>query len=379
MNTKRWGLFLEPLDVLFFRDGRPFGPATRGQSGLPAPQTLAGAVTTALLDAGGVDFTRLAAALRTAASFADALEALDQPRWIAAASVRGPWLALNDAATGVGDVFVAAPEVLRRHRHPAGNEAPPHDQATDSLMRLRPLRDGQLPGWQPPRPGLRPLWCPHSGRLETVGGFLNHHGLQAFLAGEPVVDAHVVRADSLFASDQRTGIAIEPHRLVADQGQIYAANFLALRPGVGFYAEVLLPDEVDLRDALSLPTLAFGGEGRRVRVQVLDRPWAWPEALPNGARQKPLAMLTTPGLFAPRWYPTAFTERLIAAAVPGDVPVSGWDLARGGPKRTRFAARPGSVYFLDEPLADWPAALSDDPFDCQQGWGCYLRGVWTDE
>ncbi|MCL4203600.1 MAG: hypothetical protein KJ000_13940 [Pirellulaceae bacterium] len=61
------------------------------------------------------------------------------------------------------------------------------------------------------------------------------------------------------------------------------------------------------------------------------------------------------------------------------VAVSGWDLARGGPKPNRFAAQAGSTYFLNEPLHPWPETLSDNDRDAQQGWGCYLKGVWTDE
>jgi SOS regulatory protein LexA len=43
------GIALDPLDVLFFRDGRPFTASERLLSGLPLPQTLAGAIRTALL------------------------------------------------------------------------------------------------------------------------------------------------------------------------------------------------------------------------------------------------------------------------------------------------------------------------------------------
>lgn len=44
VQRQRTGAILEPLDVLFFRDGRPFAAAMRGSSGLPLPQTTAGAI-----------------------------------------------------------------------------------------------------------------------------------------------------------------------------------------------------------------------------------------------------------------------------------------------------------------------------------------------
>jgi len=70
---------------------------------------------------------------------------------------------------------------------------------------------------------------------------------------------------------------------------------------------------------------------------------------------------------------------VVAAAVPPALPVSGWDMARGGPKPSRFAAPAGSVYFTRQSITPRPASLADDPFDRQQGWGAYLKGVWTDE
>ena len=44
-TNRGWiGLKIDPLDVLFFRDGRPFGAAIRASGRLPNPQTLAGAL-----------------------------------------------------------------------------------------------------------------------------------------------------------------------------------------------------------------------------------------------------------------------------------------------------------------------------------------------
>ncbi|HPP52176.1 MAG TPA: type III-B CRISPR module-associated Cmr3 family protein, partial [Thermoguttaceae bacterium] len=64
-GKQRVGLWLESLDVLFFRDGRPFSAATRVRSGPPMPQTLAGAIWTALLRQAGCDIPRLMATYRT--------------------------------------------------------------------------------------------------------------------------------------------------------------------------------------------------------------------------------------------------------------------------------------------------------------------------
>ncbi|MBC7335899.1 MAG: hypothetical protein H5U01_06470, partial [Clostridia bacterium] len=115
----------------------------------------------------------------------------------------------------------------------------------------------------------------------------------------------------------------------------------------------------------------------QVAVKHFDRPLEFPRAVPQQG-QKPLVVLTTPGIFDDGWYPQCLAGELVAAAVPGEVAVSGWDLVRRGPKPTRFAASAGSVYFLErlpETLSD---TLSDKPLDQQQGWGCFLQGVWND-
>jgi CRISPR-associated protein Cmr3 len=387
------GLKLQPLDVLFFRDGRPFGAATRGQSGLPLPQTLAGAIWTALLERQGCDFNRLAQALREdRARMAEAIRRAGGKTWTASVQVRGPWLArhemvgcdesceshhdshhLPENAGNLG-VLVPSPAVLVAEKNGDG-------AGHCALHRLCPLPSDGLPGWQPPEsaPDLRPLWLRHPQPTEPAKGYLTRAGLEKFLRNEHVQATGVIPPGDLFEYDDRTGIGIDPERLSAEEGLIYGASFLALKPNVGLYAEVILPDDADSNPFGDITTLAFGGEGRRVAVHVLRQAYQWPEPRPAGAGQKPMLLLTTPGFFAERWRPAALNGRLVAAAVPGADPVSGWDLARGGPKPNRFAAQAGSTYFLNEPLNPWPDALSDNDFDRQQGWGCYLKGVWTDE
>jgi CRISPR-associated protein Cmr3 len=61
----------------------------------------------------------------------------------------------------------------------------------------------------------------------------------------------------------------------------------------------------------------------------------------------------------------------VAAAVNSPVAISGWDIAKGGPKPTRFASPAGSIYFLNT-NAEVPEQT--DEF----GYGCHLQGVWSD-
>jgi CRISPR-associated protein Cmr3 len=364
------GLLLEPLDVLFFRDGRPFTASERLLSGLPLPQTLAGAIRTALLQQVGCDFSRM----RGAATFAEAVARScgSDDQWIARTTIRGPWLARRTAADEGIDVLVPMPATLQQAKR----------AEHQSLHRIAPLTANELPGWNPTgdQAGLRPLWLKTLDSTEPATGFLTQNGLRQFLASEPVMASEVVKTDELYSLDHRTGIGISPDRLVAEESQIYGRGFLALQENVAIYAEVVLPDDAppDGRFFDDLRTLSIGGEGRHATIRQLPHPVAWPQTAPTEGR-KPLVLLTTPCPFKAGWKPQTLAQQIIAAAVPGSIPFSGWDLANRCPKPTRFAVPAGSVYFLNSLPEKEPHSLAETEDERQLGWGCCLTGVWTDD
>jgi CRISPR-associated protein Cmr3 len=365
------GLLLEPLDVLFFRDGRPFGATSRVVSGHPLPQTLAGAVWTALLQKYGCDFARLTAYARQQGqsngmtTIRQAIEAAGAPSWITSVQVRGPWLASNNKTPL--EIYLPMPAVIYKSKN----------AQDDTHYHCLVPQGNDLPGWESPE-GLRPLWLARREPAEPAEGFITLAGLKTFLKEQTVTAHQIKKTKELLAHDFRTGIVIRPDCLTTEEGGIYGIGMLALAPGMSYYIEVLLPAEAPADALAGINTLSFGGEARRVRIEKTDKV-TWPEIRPEDAKQKPLLVLTTPGLFAAGWKPRCLEKHIVAAAVPGAVAVSGWDLARGGPKPTRFAAAAGSVYFLDALPDDLPEALSDEETDRRQGWGCYVKGVWSDE
>jgi CRISPR-associated protein Cmr3 len=371
---KTIGFCLQPLDVLFFRDGRPFTGSERSVSGLPLPQTLAGTIRTALLRLAGCNFGRLKQEVEGGRSFDKAVEAScsREHRWIGQLAVRGPWLARWENETDNFEVFVPVPANLHQEKH----------QQSSRLHRLTPLPAGQLSGWNPPQDqrGLRALWLKHLSPTEPATGYLTSHGLRWFLAGEEVTSKDVVAPDELFGLDYRTGIGISPDRLVAEESQIFGRGFLALKKNVFLYAEIEAPADAPAEGSFDqVKTLTLGGEGRHVTLKRLPSPFIWPNNKPPKGNQKPLIVLTTPCPFQAGWKPQSLNGRLVAAAVPGSIAFSGWDLARGGPKPTRFAVPAGSVYFLESLPNDWAQSLAENDEDRRQGWGCCLTGVWTDE
>ncbi|MCS7304968.1 MAG: hypothetical protein NZ602_07660 [Thermoguttaceae bacterium] len=437
-SLERIGLWLEPLDVLLFRDGRPFSAASRVRSGPPMPQTLAGALWTAFLRQAGCHFPTLTAKIKeyqkkrteseqeqsapgellrqhNARVLREAIRAAGGPDWIFQVHVRGPWLARIRQEQSQGplsraeptsapaptsqaakfaypvlarpdksqpiELFVAMPAVLYKSKKGKGSS---NASETKNLVYAKPLsaewtvRLGQA--WQPPAKtalGLRPVWIATREDMEVATGYLPLEALDRFLQGQAPEASQIVPEEELFGHDHRTGIGIEMDRLISEEGQIYAISLLALQKGVGFYAEVLLPPE-GAQALRQIHCLRWGGESRNVLLHVLQQPCRWPNHQPTDG-QKPLLLLTTPGLFQQGWLPSCLQEHLVAAAVPGETAVSGWDLARGGPKPARFAAAAGSVYFLEKIPDQLPEALSDLEEDRQQGWGCFVQGVWTDD
>ena len=91
-------------------------------------------------------------------------------------------------------------------------------------------------------------------------------------------------------------------------------------------------------------------------------------------------------LATPTFFPTSGRPlpkpkgKLIAAASAGGVPVSGWDVARNGPRGTRFAVPAGAVYFADgecQPDDFLNTGNANESKDLrQEGWGFALPGTW---
>jgi CRISPR-associated protein Cmr3 len=361
----RVGLCLEPLDVLFFRDGRSFDAATRVTSGLPTPQVLAGAVRTALLEKYGYSFARLKPAMAKYNEFKPAVEAtFSEQAWIGAVKFRGPWLCrLPNAETGTElDVFLPVPVALHVPKKGATRKGGPN------VFPVKVLWSGVLPGWN--RDRLRPLWQKETD-TEPATGFVDSKGLESFLNGGVPGADNIHSADRFYGFDNRTGIGIDAARATAGAGEIYSIRFLSMRCDYGFYAEIELPDDKGMEVFDSISVLAFGGEGKRVAVRSLAKPFAFPAPPKCGPNQKRLVVLSTLGIPKQRHETDYHGEPLAAAAVNAPVTISGWDIAKGGPKPAQFAVPAGSVYFLD---TDTEVPDRPDEF----GYGCHLQGVWTD-
>lgn len=351
---RTYGLRIEALDTLFFRDGRPFTAASRAGSGLPTPQTLAGALRTWLLRSLDCDFDALGRAQRDEVPFSEALA--DQNRELFAVSecrFKGPWPArlLQHGA----EPLVPVPLALRKLKQ------------GKTLMRLMPLTR-ELPGWEPPVEGMLPLWLNERAQVEVVNGWLTLQALALFLQGG--VPHATVPDNELFGYESRTGIGVDPDKQSAGEGLIYAVNLLRMQSAVGFYAEITMPQALEKQVPVTPIVIPFGGEGRRVVVHFQE-PVAWPQAPQLRQGQFRTRILLSPALVEDseclvRW-------KVKAAALGPWQAVSGWDLALRGPKPLRWAMPAGSTLYFDS-RENAPENLCPGETG-QLGWGTYLEGV----
>lgn len=353
--ASRMILRIEPLDTLFFRDGRPFADNSRAVSGLPRPQTFAGALRTAMLRQAQVDIDAVARGVRSGIAFnAAAAAAGGLGAAIGSVEFRGPWLANRS------DTFFRAPSTLRVVRGSRNQE----------IVRLDPLRE-RLPGWSLAKAGVLPLWRKGRARLETISGYIGSDGMRKFLEGG--VPDCVVQSEDLFGFDDRTGIGVNPDRGVAADHMIYSRRFLALRPGVCFLSEVFGPSEaLDLFPPGGV-LVPLGGEARQAVVRPDPAHPGLPRSADAESCSRSLAVLTAPAPLQGWCSADLFP---LAAAVRGYEAVSGWDLARGGPKPNRFVVPDGSVYYLatDARLPESDSLVAGE--DAAVGWGSYLKGTW---
>jgi len=347
------GLYLEALDTLFFRGGRALVASIPGVSTLPSPQTLAGAITTALLQSGGADLQKARGRL----SRPDFFKAVGM-EWLGEMKVRGPWLASCDGQAAVP--FYNLPKDLRKLNGERG------------YTRLRPRLD--VPGWHGQGKGMLPLWLEvANSEVEKDGaGYMSLHGLQRYLKGEVPRATEVEGSEKFYVLEERIGIGIDPEKRSSEEGKIYSIQSLRMLRGRGFYAELVVPEE-QVQFIKRISTIHWGGERKMARLQ-----WVEPVKVEQSEVKRMQAILfVTPSFFDGGWAPMGWQQgQCKAAAVAGPFTVSGWDLAMGQAKPTRFGVDAGSVY-LFENENELPEALSEGVEDNLVGYGSYFRGEWT--
>lgn len=364
-------LFIKPLDVWLFRDGRPFNRGTdhRARSYFPPlPSVLQGSLRTYALELHG--------------RLSDYLKGL-LPELNAA---------LGSPGQPPPDTFRLAGPFLARW--------PDHDR----LLRYFPLpahayRDGQVYRLLQPQlrasvltdlgPEAHLLWRREGAipaKAESEGGiWLDEDALIELLEQRELPGSRIVEGRTLFSRETRLGIQLDETTFTTSRGALYQAEFIRPCPHVGLYVAVDgLPDGWPQTGLLRL-----GGEGHTGSYQQLNQGPPTLQGSPAGPNGITITFLT-PTYFKGGWQPisgdwTPFLDtslECVAAAVDRFQSIGGFDLFHKRPKPARRYVPAGSTYYFKGAAKPLSSVICDNPTDARSdninhiGFGQFILGGW---
>ena len=379
-------LFIEPQDVLLFRESRPFtaGESLWARSVFPPlPMPFLGALRAKAIVERGVSFDDYGDAVqgRGASEKAKALyEQIGGYDDYGPLRAFGPFPALKDERSV--DLYVPVPANL------AGRES----GDTEFPVRLTPEKDPSWSGIKTnmPRTAAGPLyhWSADEPVGETDRALLRARHLLRYLNDDDPLSWGLDR--KLQERERRVGIALGSEG-TAREGLLYTVEFIRMlnkdfseqqrKPTrrAGFVIGLRGAEATGLLDAQT-KLLTLGGERRAASYEQVE-PTETMETLFSGTpvvetlaneekkRTRFLLYLATPAVFRNQgWRPDFLSDpddptddfphslgdlpedlsfRLIAASAQKPTSIGGWDLGRGRP-RTMYRALPaGAVYVFE--------------------------------
>lgn len=348
---KVW-IFITPLDVLLFRESKPFtaGESFWAKSIFPSnPRPFAGALKTKILS------KKL---LQSGKTFKDYVKGDNQLKQLikkiggvggfGTLSFKGPLLAKKLADQKLEVYFPIPLDWL-------GEGA------------IRPLEDSKKVNFNKPAFisfSADLLWM----RKEDPGTQLKEKLLSAaalknYLAGER--PHQFLEKRDFYERELRTGTKISSKTGTVEEGMLYTLEFLRLKELAGFLLEIDVDESLVPEGLISLGGERRGSYCERIKNSDMDSDFL--ELLSGSEiknkirgkiRERLKLYLLTPAIFKNGWFPDFLNPdgegkvgslrlRLVAAVVGKPVSISGWDLAHRGPKPLKRAIPSGSVYFFE--------------------------------
>ncbi|MCB9761190.1 MAG: hypothetical protein H6739_15220 [Alphaproteobacteria bacterium] len=360
-------LAFEPLDLLMFRDHRPFdaGLSVNAKGRMPSPGTLYGAVRSALMRRAGADFRQY-------------------PDFGLTFDVRG-WLG---DGRGPGSLRLRGPLLVRG----IGEAIEPVFPAPqDHAMPLRVAWAGQglrFPSEEGSSPvlGSRIPWPREPWRFNKASSLdlLDLAGAQAWLAGGwgAVAEDNQHERDALLESEIRIGIARDTSRRVVAESMFYRVEKWRFHKGCGLAVEVDARDEAQEQALLALDgaQVPLGGKGHLARVAVTTAPLLGRVQRPLCTDGRARAWLLTPLVLGEDGLALPPGCTLSALFTTDELPTGGFDIARRRPRSLHATLPAGTVIDLEG--VDDPAALArwtwgQAPHHACAGHGLTLIGGWT--
>jgi len=370
MNDNSLLLGFEPLDTLFFRDGRPYTKDESEQVDVasqfpPAPATLVGAVRAAVARGLGWDGR---------GSWDEGIkQQLGGGEDLAALRFRGPFL-LQD-----GIPLFPAPANLMQN-----------EKGSQALLMPGPERNCDL-GEVVRLPAL-PTNVQGESWKQAGAIWLSLEDVTRALAGQAPANTSSIEQEekeSLWSFEARVGIARDETTRTTGEGALYSPQHIRLRQGVnlGIWLQGL---ERETLDPITLSPQPVGGEARSAWVTVANEAPAFPKSPPLQLEGEslnytvivlsPLPLASPP---APGQAIDGLPGTLVSACLPRALMLGGWDSVQRGPLALKPHLAPGSVLFMQANPADENKvrALHDTCIGLRPSWGYgwIAIGTWSNQ
>lgn len=318
-------LFLEPVDVWLFRDGKPFDALSdhRARSLFPPyPTVIQGAIRSHHLVIKGVD-------LRNRAAIAGAVGTAED---FGPLRLRGPFIARKENG-----------KITRYFPVPADADL---DKKTGTYRLLRPLlrRGASYVLTNAPDDLSMLLWPQKASHKEGSDHWLTEADLLQLLSGDPVTG---IQSEELFLRESRFGIGRDDATRTTQEGALYEVEFIRPRPGVGLWVQV-----EGYEGWPQSGTMRIGGEGRGAHFTQMTPSLGWPQP-PDPLPEQFKVYFASPAYFKDGWKPRGgwpkFFEgevKLLAVALNRYETIGGFDWASGSQKPARRYVPAGSVYYF---------------------------------
>lgn len=356
--SRVFGLTIEAIDTLMFRDGRPFNQSDAGAGQArsvfpPFPPTVVGATRLMLARQLGFDGNNG----WPTASLGDGVDWRDKGR-LGPLEFSAPMLLRNDAPLFPAPLFLASTkeETIVRLR-------PGAPRACDLGAAVR------LPEPEKSVSGIKIL----------EQHWLSRDLMERVLSGSPVNKDQIVAASGLWQWETRVGIGRDRDNRVANTGQIYLASHVRPREGVSLGVNVsgLAAEPNSCMQALA-------GEHRIAEFRPTAKPFGLPSAPSRFPDGRYFVSLLSPALVDALPGPSEGLADLpgvvVSACLGKPVRIGGWDSQRREPIPLREAIPAGSTWFLQASERDDIAALNGKHLGLAREWGFgqFLVGRWDD-
>lgn len=377
-------LFIEPNDVLMFRDGRPFaGGDDHFARGVfpPSPATLYGALRSYILSNRWSEFNKFASEPELIPS--DLKAEIGTPENMGSLALTQVTLAKRNNS-GLEQLFPMPKDVVKEK---GNSPCPSGISEKEELYLLKPTNfSGSRTITDIPQ-GLSNMWYPTEKPMEAATGFLSSKEIGEYLSGNSPFSA--IKLQDVYKTEERTGVKKSRLTRSVETGKLYSVEYFRLNENVGFAIEVentkLLPESGILR---------LGGDNRSAGYTVVS----W-NNISNGPIKEKVAetkrfklVLTTPAIFKQGWLPEGIdltamqgqingvAVKLISVCIGKPIGIGGYDFVKNHPKIMKKAVPAGSVYYfeLKDGNADslfeklWLKSISDER--AQEGFGITLIG-----